>query len=471
MDIDERQSNASPERWKAFHFSTLVVCVLGVLGNFSSLIVLKRHLNEIAGSRLLLALAVADLGVVSAIAFRTLSYVTNRNSQLTQVLEWWFLYCYYCSIYLTVLLCLDRYIQSAKPKFFLKFNYKKILKRATGSVFAVMLVISLPYLLGTYVRYFYGSNLVRIRACAKDRNFTRQNFCNLSSSQWKIHVCGDTFSAGQSISYSDLREYQALVDTMCREFTNRTQCSQDCDCQLLSVSTIKFKMLYYAEINFVVEHAILKNTLYVCSLDTRTMRYDPDFVKAVYLGIDLPLRYVIPCLVLAVLNVYLVVTLQKVTRRQSEIGNTSRTPLFKLPAMRSVIGIVSVLLGCHTGGIGLFILDVFRVFGKDQGLGLRTTENVFLSEERATWGLGMKGSAFLLASVNSAVNILLYCFFLPTFREKWVLFFSFTWKPRSNSKRDIQDSLRPQKVKKYCIACIQYERYFQCTYMSPTAKS
>ncbi len=203
MDIDERQSDASPKRWKVFHFSTLVVCVLGVLGNVSSLVVLKRHLDEIAGSRLLLALAVADLGVVSAIAFRTLSYVTYRNSQLTQVIEWWFLYCYYCSIYMTILLSLDRYLHTAKSMLLRKINYKKILKRAIIAVFAVMLVICLPHLLGTCVRYSYGSQLVKIRACTH-----YQEMGNLSSSQWEIHRCGDNLPAGRNISYSNLGEYK-----------------------------------------------------------------------------------------------------------------------------------------------------------------------------------------------------------------------------------------------------------------------
>ncbi len=209
MDIHERQSNASPERWKAFHLSTLVVCVLGVLGNVSSLVVLKRHLSEIAGSRLLLALAVADLGVVSSIAFRTVSYVTYHNGQLTQVLEWWFLYCYYCSIYLTVLLSLDRYLHTAKSMLLRRINYNKILKRAILAMFAVMLVISLPHLLGTCVRYFYGFHMVRIMACAKNLNFTHQDFCNLSSSHWKIHNCGDTDSFDRDVTYSNLWGIQA----------------------------------------------------------------------------------------------------------------------------------------------------------------------------------------------------------------------------------------------------------------------
>ncbi len=247
MDIHERQSGASPERWKAFHFSTLAVCVLGALGNVSSLVVLKRHLSEIAGSRLLLALAVADLGVVSAIAFRTLSYFTYGNSQLTQVLEWWFLYCYYSSIYLTILLSLDRYLHTAKPMLLRKVHYKKILKRAIVGVFGVMLIISLPHLLGTFVRYFYGSHLVKFSAC-NPRMLTHQDFCNLSSSRWEIHVCGETLPYGQNVSYSNLGEHQTFVDTIW-DFPNMTGHS-GCRKHLSSVPSGKFKTTYFAEVEY-----------------------------------------------------------------------------------------------------------------------------------------------------------------------------------------------------------------------------
>ncbi len=447
MDIDERQSLASPERWKAFHFSTLVVCVLGVLGNVSSLVVLIQHLNEIAGSRLLLALAVADLGVVSSISFRTLSYVTYGNSQLTQVLEWWFLYCYYCSIYLTVLLSIDRYLHSAKSMFLRKINYKKILKRAIFAVFAVMLVISLPHLLGPCIQYFYGSHMVIIRACPKNGTF-----CNLTSSQWEVNVCGEKSFAGRNISYSELGEYQGFVDAMCSQFSNRAICWWECGCQLVSLPVGKFRHTYFAEIDYEARlrtnYPKLKNSLRVCSLDMKSMRHDPDFVKAVYLGIDLPLRYIIPCLVLVVLNIYLVVVVRKANQRHSEIANTSRTPLLNLPVLRSVVGIVFVFLGCHTGGIGLFIIDIFRVFENSDRVGLGTTVNVFLGENSATRGLEMKGSAYLLAAVNSVINILLYCFFLPTFREKWVSFFNVGRKQRSPSKEPAQDLIPIEEVRK-----------------------
>ncbi len=169
MDIHEKQSLAPGERWRGFQFSTLVLCVLGILGNVSSLIVLFRHLNQIAGSRLLLALAVADLGVVTSIASRTLSYVTHGNNWLAQVLDWWFLYCYYCSIYLTVLLSIDRYLHTAKSMLLLRINYNRILKRAILAVFAVMLVITLPHLLGSLVKYHHGSHTARATWCPPRR--------------------------------------------------------------------------------------------------------------------------------------------------------------------------------------------------------------------------------------------------------------------------------------------------------------
>ncbi len=50
MDIPEWMSGTSPFVWKALRFSTLTICVLGILGNVSSVVVLGRHLSEIPGS-------------------------------------------------------------------------------------------------------------------------------------------------------------------------------------------------------------------------------------------------------------------------------------------------------------------------------------------------------------------------------------------------------------------------------------
>ena len=76
---------------------------------------------------------------------------------------------------------------------------------------------------------------------------------------------------------------------------------------------------------------------------------------------------------------------------------------------------------CHTGGAGLFVLNVFRAFsGHSKGI-VGMTVNVFLEDSMATTGLEMKYSALLLAAINSSVNIVLYCLFLPSFRRHWIL--------------------------------------------------
>ncbi len=265
------------------------------------------------------------------------------------------------------------------------------------------------------------------------------NSANLSSTQWEFHICGDTLSPARNVSYSDLGEHKLLIDAMCRKFPHGTWC-HGAEGELISVPSGKFTPLYFAEMDYHSQRE--RNSLHVCSLDARAMRYDPDFVKAVYLGIDLPLRYAIPCLILVFLNISLVVSVRKGNRRHTEITKTAKKSLFNLPVLRSVVGIVSVFLGCHTGGIGLFILDIFRVFENGDGKGLRTTVNVFLHKDQAITGLEMKGSAFLLAAVNSAVNILLYCFFLPAFGQKWVSFFSLDRKQRLRSGIDVQDLVR-----------------------------
>ncbi len=165
----------------------------------SSLVVLIRHLKEIAGSRLLLALAVADLGVVTSVASRTMAYVTYGNNWLTQVLDWWFLYCCYCSIYVTILFSIDRYLHTAKSLLLRRINYHRLLKRAILAVFVTMLFIVLPHLLGNSVRYHHGPHVGKSNGCPFP------SFCNnISSIDLHMELCGQHRNASNaSLSASD----------------------------------------------------------------------------------------------------------------------------------------------------------------------------------------------------------------------------------------------------------------------------
>ncbi len=436
MDIHEKQSLAPEGRWRGFQFSTLVVCVLGILGNVSSLLVLGRHLKEIAGSRLLLALAVADLGVVTSVTSRTVSYVTYGNNWLTKVLDWWFLYCYYCSIYVIVLLSIDRYLHTAKSMLLRRINYNHILKRAILAVFAVMLIITLPHLLGSFVKYHHGSHTARANYCPG------RNVCSSTPIPAPRH--GFTFCDQRrnttSLSSSDQKIYIRLTTQLCDLERKHNYTANECSGQLVTVPATKYSpsiTVFYqfhsmstrCRIGFrndmrfpcsFGDKLVYTKSIF-CLVGQSAMRHDPDFVKAVYLGLDLPLRYVIPCLSLIVINIMLVVTVRKAQRRHSDISQTASKSLLDMPVLRSAVSIVFVFLICHTGGAGLFVLDVIRAFGEHNTGFIGTTVNAFIKESMATKGLETKYAALLLAAVNSSVNIVLYCLFLPTFRNRWAL--------------------------------------------------
>ncbi len=151
------------------------------------------------------------------------------------------------------------------------------------------------------------------------------------------------------------------------------------------------------------------------------MRHDPDFVKALYLGVDLPLRYVIPCITLAIVNIRLVQAVRRAHIQHAEIIGTARVSLFKLPILKTVAAIVLVFLICHTGGSAIFIMDIARTFGSTVTMGRLShgKRNILLDPTAHTRVLVFKHLGYLLAALNSSINVLVYCAFLPVFRCHW----------------------------------------------------
>ncbi len=326
------------------------------------------------------------------------------------MLDWWFLYCYYCSVYITVLLSLDRYLHTAKAMMLLRINYSRILKRAILGIFAVMLVVTLPHLLGSFVWYYHGSHMASVPYdCPPD------NYCNSPPSD-TIAYCN--LPQGNMSSSDLMAAYSALKNDVCDQ-ANRS-IYRGCAGEVRYVRanslipTINVLFEFYHSWESICTITVAPKNL---------MRHDPVFVKAVYLGVDLPFRYIIPSLALVVLNIALVRSVLKAQQSHSDIRQTSKKSLLDLPVLRSALGIVFVFLICHTGGAGLFALDLLRALANSVAGAMGTTLNVFLDPDSATQGLEMKYIAFLLAAVNSAINIVLYCFFLPTFRRRWASFF------------------------------------------------
>ena len=149
------------------------------------------------------------------------------------------------------------------------------------------------------------------------------------------------------------------------------------------------------------------------------MRHDPDFVKALYLGVDLLLRYVIPCITLAIVNIRLVLAVRRAHIQHAEITGAARVSLFKLPILKTVAAIVLVFLICHTGGSAIFIMDIARTFASTVSVGTYSNNNILLDATVHTNVLVFKILGLLLAALNSSINVLVYCVFLPVFRSHW----------------------------------------------------
>ena len=238
-------------------------------------------------------------------------------------------------------------------------------------------------------------------------------------------------SSFTNLSAAEIEAYNALKARVCSMSKKSNYTGSSCRGQRVQVPGAKFK----PNINVIFSKDETLDHVKLCRVRKAAMRYDSDFVKAVYLGIDLPFRYVIPCCVLVFLNISLVVSVFKAQRCHSDISGSPNKSLLELPVLRSAVGIVFVFLLCHTGGAGIFVSDVFRVFAEATDGLLGTTVKLFIDEHLATTGLEMKYSGILLAAVNSSVNIVLYCLFLPSFRHHWASPFSmFNWMRERNGR-------------------------------------
>ncbi len=422
MDIHERQSLEPEHTWQCFNFFTVVVCGLGFIGNVSSLFVLLRHQKGIAGSRPLLALAVADVGVVLSIAWRTIAYSTTGYSQQTATAEWICLYWYYCSIYFTILLSVDRCLSSAYPMWLLKINYTKLQRRIIASVFPAVFLITLPHLLGFTVTYHHGSHSMAVH-CRMKNDICRLLYHRTSSDNVPLMLvqCGN-LSDRQTLSTSDplrLEHIPELLDTLCNSPTE----SNSSTCERVRTPADKFTPHLITGLSFdeIMDYNdtsdIHRLFLSVCNSTPTSMRHDPDFVKAIYLGIDLPLRYIIPCLALVAINIRLLVAVYQAQKRHKQIiGDSSPVSLLDLPALKSVGAIILVFAFCHTGGLGMYITDVIRAFYSQAIHGPAGNAAAFLDESSATDALLFRYTAYFLSAVNSSTNFILYCLYLPTFR-------------------------------------------------------
>ncbi len=225
----------------------------------------------------------------------------------------------------------------------LKIDYTKLQKRIITSVFSAVFLITLPHLLGYTKIYHSGSHSIT-GPCHR-----RNKICDLLSHiesadkevPWTVLQCG-SFSDKQTLSTSEalrLEHIPQLLDTWC----NSTTESNSSVCKPVHTPADTFTPHLIAGLSFSETKGsngtwgIRRLFLSVCNSTPTSMRHDPHFVKAVYLGIDLPLRYIIPCLALVAFNIRLLVAVYQAQKLHKQIiGDTSPVFLLDLPVLKSV---------------------------------------------------------------------------------------------------------------------------------------
>ncbi len=131
-----------------------IVYTLGILANGSSFVVLVKNYKEIPASRLLIGLTVADtcvlIGLTGLMSVLVTQHFTNfvGEDETITVSARCYRYFYFCSIYMTVLLSVDRYLVASRPLKLRRIKYSRLQWGMQAAVFFVAILLVLPEFLG-----------------------------------------------------------------------------------------------------------------------------------------------------------------------------------------------------------------------------------------------------------------------------------------------------------------------------------
>ncbi len=316
-------------------------------------------------------------------------------------------------------------MQSAKAMLLLRINYKRSLKIGILSIFGAILLVTLPHLVGNFIKYHHKRHLVIFKDCSFNEELCRH--WQMNREQEDFATESDCTGTAQSVlNNAGAAKYRDMILSACRrqKATNYTSCRQTftVDAPKFTQSvTVQLLTRYLVTNNSNPGYGKVHTKISVCNHPTDYMRHDPDFVKALSLGVDLPMRYVIPSVTLVIVNIRLVLAVRRAHIQQAEVTGSARVSLFKLHILKAVVTIVFVFLICHTGGSAIFITDIARTFASTVTLGrnVLSEKNILLDAIVHTRVLVFKHLQFLLAAVNSSMKVLVYSIFLPVFRSYW----------------------------------------------------
>ncbi len=384
------------------------ICIPGIIGNGMSLIVVVKHRGWFPSSLMIQALTAADLGVViigifvaiyTAGGFKCTTDDVYTTCDITgNIFHVVYFLVYYCSIYSTVLLSVDKYLVITQPMFVMRVNYKFIRRLTLGLMYIFVCCLLIHHILG---------------------NFSRYPQCDYPSLSQEVHEAMINISrsanfsiliADPSVSCNSTDFFQVLANGSIYLSSNNSELVQP----LLDYYSSGhqglpgYKELCVGSPCYMYFGDVTEDSVDFCTdiCHVQQLQLDPNFT-AIYQALEFVFRFAVPSTILIYCNVKLVHAVKQAQSRRADMVTQSNVTSLSLNLIKIVVVIVGVFMINHLAALILFIMaapgpDNFRL---------------------------LIAASLVFAVINSSANVLIYCFFLPKFRHFWKMIWSCTKVP------------------------------------------
>ena len=392
------------------YWIVLAICIPGIIGNAMSFTVIWKHRKWFPSSLLILALTAADLGVVLMGMFVSV-YVAGGFQCTTpdvfttcdiagNVMHVVYFYVYYCSIYSTVLLSVDKYLIITKPLMVMKNNYKVFRRVCLGVMYVYVACLMIHHILGNFSRYpqcdypYLSPNVNDVMNTVSDAvNYTLVSpveplpGCNNTES-FRVLSNGTIYTTNPEELIQPVIKYyweggKYIPKPPGPPLPGYFQLCSGAPCYKY------FGSVTPEGVDFCTD---------ICPV--QQLQLDPEF-EAIYISLEFIFRFIIPTPILIYCNVKLVTVVRRAHAQREQLTGTRLNPRI-LNVVKIVVVIIGVFILSHLAALILFSMAAARP----------PNFRLFIS------------ISLLFAVANSSANILIYCYFLPAFRRFWKRLFT-----------------------------------------------
>ncbi len=422
----------------------ILVCVLGCLGNISSLLVLIRHRNDIPASRILVGLTAADTGVLLSLIANSIVGIMGFHDVFPTYYarlmplrhtEDFYEFFYICSIYMTVAVSADRYIVTNRPLMVRRLNHKALQWCVLFVVSILSAAMVLPNIAwryveieicrhhlitpdGPYVHKSLTDDLCQYIGIAKQSETaylhgnTTDNLCPACYTRGVNVINIEHFfqnppcASDQCATPDEFRILAPLLSVYCGNAKQKPYAVAGTTGNWTLIERGHLDRCYYYNITGNGQQWHI-NVLQVPS--NYPFSETNEFGRAYALGVVFPFRYVIPVLCLIFTSVNLLRAVRKSTTNQRVLAAHSaeeRRILASSSMLKIVLTVTVVFILCHTLGLGCYLSIILYSFNVGTGM------NYVIGLLCPVGGLA--------TAINSSINVIVYCFFLRQFRDKWI---------------------------------------------------